>query len=271
MRARSFNFSIDCVFAENGLNVLTGGEVMVAWEMTGATQCKIYWFLMQGGETLCSWLMATLSAERFVALYFPLRHRALHSTRSTRLVLLGVLVFSVAATSPSIYFAEIVPIYGYENHHCSPSLGHSSWAILAFYVATSIFGIYLFPVAVSCALTVCLVLKLLAVSKQRANLARGLLSFSDSRRPARAECSAALTIVCLLVADLVICGPLTAFFSAYFAVQVGMPDSALLQALLLTLTYTFYNLTLFKRLSNLYVYLFRLPALRRRLFCYLCC
>ena len=244
---------------------------MVAWEMTGAGQCKLYWFLLQGGETLCSWLMATLSAERFVALYFPLQHRTLHSTRSTRLVLLGVLLFSLAATSPSIYFAEIVPIYGYENHHCSPSLEDGSWALLAFYVATSIFGIYLLPVAICCALTLCLSIKLVAVSKQRANFLGALWNAHDARRPARAECSAALTIVCLLVADIIICGPLTAFFSAYFAVQVGMPGSELMQALLLTLTYTFYNLTLFKRLSNLYVYLLRLPGLRRRLFCNLCC
>lgn len=253
--------------AENGLNVLTGGLVFIAWEMIGPAQCKVYWFLMQGGETLCSWLMATLSAERFVALYFPLRHRVLHHTRSTRLVLLGVLLFSLAATSPSIYFAEIVPIYGYENQHCSPSLTSGSWVLLALYVVTSIFGIYLFPVVVCGALTLCLTFKLLAVAKARAGLASAALwNMPDARRPALAECSAALTIVCLIAADFVICGPLTAFFSAYFAVQVGMHDSAHLQALLLTLTYLFYNLTLFKRLANLYVYLFRLPALRRRLF-----
>ena len=72
------------------------------------------WFLLQWSERICWWLMATLSVEHvFVILliYFPLRHRVLHSPNVTIALLCALLLYAfVAARAERLCGDRCTPI-----------------------------------------------------------------------------------------------------------------------------------------------------------------
>ena len=258
-------------FVANGFNKLFGTSVNLAWEKSGPTACKVNWFLLQFGEALSSWLMATLSAERVFALFFPLRHRAVNPTKFTRWLLLGGTGAAILMAAPSCCFANNVTLFGYKTVHCIPDLSGNSWLIMVSFVFFSILNIYFFPEAVYATCTLLLVFKLTSLSRSSRRLAHNSTLIGSSglvNRPERKERSAALTIVFLLIADITVYTPITIFFSSYFVIQVGYPNSLPFQAFLLTLTYVFYNITLLKRVSNFYIYMCRVRDFRRILLCY---
>ena len=219
-----------------GFNKLFGTYVDLDWETSGPAACKIIWFLMQFDETLSSWLMATLSADYVFALFFPLRHRSVNVKKLTRWILLGVTVAALLMAAPSWCFTENAALIGYTIKHCIPNLSGNSWIVMVSFMLLSILNIYFVPEAVYATCTLLIVFKLQSLRANGNNL-----SIRDSIRPAtrpeQKERSAAITIVFLLVSDIVVYTPLTFFFSTYCIIQVSNPNSLLVQAFFLTLTY----------------------------------
>ena len=254
-------------YVENGLSLTVLPGVQFGLENSVLEVCKFYWFLMQFGETIGSWLVAVLSAERVFALFLPLQHRVLSQKRFSQIVVLSVLVASLVMTAPSIFFTTIRPIYGYHSSHCWPNLTGDSWPVMVFFMMFSVLNVYFCPQLLYSVCTLLLVIKLFSLSRNSYLLGSTTSNNSLVNRPSRKERSSAMTIVLLLLTDIGIGTPMTFFFSVYFVEQVGNPNSLLLQAFLLTLVYLFYTLTLIKRLSNFYIYLLRLKAFRLKLFC----
>ena len=210
-------------------------------------------------ETVSSWTMMVLSAERFVALRFPLQHRRLYRHWHTKALLVLILPFAFLIVLPLIEFALSVVPPDLNMPDCYPSLIGYWWLPLIPMLGISAFGFYLYPFFAILLLTILIIRTLVSSRKSLNNGSGGSLT--------RSERNAGLTIVILMTMETLIYFPPTICLCSYFVIQVVARDAFWLQGSFAVLTYLFFSITAIRRFGNLYVYLFRIPALRQRLFC----
>lgn len=218
---------------------------------------------MMWPETVSSWTMLLLSFERFIALRFPLQHRRLYRLWHTKALLIAILPFAFLIVLPIIGFALSVIPPDSNMPDCYPSLIGYYWLPLIPLLGISVFGFYLYPLSASLIFTVLIIRSL--VHRESSGVA--LMQDHQADKATRRERSAGLTIVLLMAMELLIYSPPTISLSTYFVIQVIAPKSFWLQGTFAMLSYCLFTLTTIRRLCNLYIYIVRVPATRRRLLC----
>ena len=251
-----------------GLWWISNKRIFFVWELTSWWLCKLRWFLEIWPEIVSEWSVTLLSAERFYALYFPMHHYRFYRLRTTKILLLSILLFAILIVSQSVWYTQPMTFWE-EIQLCHPLLyGISVIAIVAFTSVYS-FGVYIYPYMLSLIFMTFIIIKLLCNSEAERRMS-GIPSQAPNTvsKVSRRDSHSGFTIVRLILAELVIYGPLTASFCTNLMMQMVAPAATQqLQALLSNFSFTLFKLTTLKRLSNLYIYLLRLPPTRRRLFC----
>lgn len=244
----------------------SGGRAYFHWGVTSTASCNIRWFLLQWSDGLCSWLMTTLSAERVFALYFPLRHRALYSLKVTYALLGTVLLYSFLVALPGGLSAAVVAVGAAGQVDCHADLTDATWPKVVLVVLVSGFNIYVYPVLLSMLFSCLVVLKLLALgSSSRREL--GVRPAEQQQRPSRRERSACATILVILAIEFLLYVPICLIFTVAIVIQLFHPEAMFLAGVFLNISFTWFNLSLFKRFTNLFVYVARVPSIRYRLCC----
>lgn len=240
------------------------------WELSSNWSCRLRWFLEIWPDTVSTWTSALLSVERFVALFFPLWHRRFKSHRTTRLMLILILLLALLFVAPNVWFTTAQRTIYNPMEYCFPSMAGASWASLTTYIVFSVFGVYLYPLALCFVFTALIIYKLVSLAgadRRALGIAPSPVVSNVRVVPQRRERQTGVTIVFLLLADLTIYFPVTAFFTGYCIIQVASRDAFWTQSIMATLSFTFFNISILKRFSNLYIYLIRIPATRRGLLC----
>lgn len=259
VQRRSQNCISLLVSIEFGLLIPSNFTLALDWMVSYIWLCRLCWFGMMFGEFLSSWLYAALAAERFVALFYPLRHRSLFTVLSTKYILSGVSVFSFVLAFVSAIFAQIseLPIGLYCNGEFL--VGQSIEGIIA-YLLDSILSNFV-PLMASVIFTSFLLYKLYSIRLNRRSL--GVMTNEISNN----QLSATLTIVIFMCVDLAVYIPLTVCAGAAFIFQNISDHNSNLYYFPLFMAATAYSLTTIKRTFNLLIYLVRIPQLRARLCC----
>ena len=121
------------IYEELGLLLPTNFTLLLDWPTSSEWCCMLFWFDLVLIESVSSWLNASLDGERFIALYFPLRHRSVFSTRVIkRVVAFGLLSLIIAF--PSSFYAKITlssPTFGI---FCAGSVEGQPLAGTLFYI-----------------------------------------------------------------------------------------------------------------------------------------
>ena len=182
-------------------------------------------------------------------------------------MLVLILLLALLIVTPNVWFTKAQRYTDVSVGYCFPSLAGASWISLILFIAIFVFGVYAYPYALCFVFTVLIIYKLLSLAGVDRHEFGVTQPPSNARAlPPRREWQTGLTIV-LLLADLTLYSPLTAFFTGYCVLQVASLDSLWMQSLLVNICFTFFKLTTIKRFCNLYIYLIRVPAIRHRLLC----
>ena len=259
------------IFSGIGLWWISNGRFFFVWELTSWWACKLRWFFEVWPEIVSDWSVALLSGERFFALYFPMQHLRHDRLRTTKILLLAILPFGVLVVSQSVWYTQPMTFWG-NIQLCHPLIFGISVIAFALFTAVFSFGMYIYPYTLSLTFTLCIIIKLVFLSRaERSANIRVMSQVSTSIKSlkvSRRDRHAGFTIVILILAELVIYAPLTASYCTVFTLQMVAPIATQqVQALLTNFSFTLFKLTTVKRFSNFYIYLLRLPSTRRKLFC----
>lgn len=240
--------------------LLSNFTISLAWTISANWCCVLFWFSLASVDNICTWLNVALAAERFCALYFPLRHLYLFNFRITKIILAGVFLLAFVLAFPCLFYANIsLSSFGLI---CTANLqGHSLIELLVY--QTFISFSYPVPIAVSFMFTILLIVKLRLISKShRFNEINGGVNVIR-----RQQLSACITITIISIVDLLLYIPfITATICMFITQQVYGAESPI-AGFISILALTLFNVITAKRTLNLYIYLLRLPALRSRLCC----
>lgn len=229
------------------------------------------WFLLGITETASSWLMTALAAERFFALYFPLRHHTLFSKHTTKWLLLAVGVVALVVTFPSIFYAKVLssPLSGTDS--CVANFAGQTLVGLVIYLAIPGLNSHLVPMAADIVFTILIVAKLIHVQVAHSSGHRALQGSSSSdtvsAQSSRLQLATCATIVIISLMELLVYIPFSMSYIVMLILELILAPTDPLVAMFQTLSFLLFSITTVKRSVNLYILLLRVPALRRRLCC----
>ena len=118
----SFRYGFDG-WLEFGLEYITNGHVVINLQTSSTVVCKILRFTYDAVTMMSSWTLVFFSAERCLAVCWPLKIAGLVTNKGRKISLVILCVIVITLQSKTIIFYDAFTIRG--NGHCywSPSLG----------------------------------------------------------------------------------------------------------------------------------------------------
>lgn len=194
-----------------GLPMIITTSLVRQW-LFGSVLCKIYYIMTCVNMFTGSFTLAIMSADRFLAVYFPLRSKIYRTPRNATLVIIVTWALSFVAMTPIVMFANSVPAsgrIGYYSCTIEWPVDETSATMKIYIVYTFLLG-FVVPASAISLLYSLIVLKLRsnAVRWQRSKKRGGK---DGVRRPPRRSIT---RLVFLIVVVYAVC------WSPYWAFQV---------------------------------------------------
>lgn len=144
-----------------GLPMIITTSIVRQW-LFGSVLCKIYYIMTCVNMFTGSFTLAIMSADRFLAVYFPLRSKLYRTPRNATFVIVVTWALSFVAMTPIVMFANSVPAsgrIGYYSCTIEWPVDKTSTAMKIYIVYTFLLG-FVVPAFVISLLYSLLVLKL---------------------------------------------------------------------------------------------------------------